>query len=164
MKKSNMLYNIYKFISEEEFLRDKETLKKLTEKVIKLLKNDGFYINDHPKDYNDLVINLNTEKDNFLGNISLGVNDKPNLTYDLAILKAYDIDGFRKSKKAKILSDIPLQEINDNYQKYFLKALEQYNLIQREDIVESTELNNRPENGQKGLKPLDFDNLPFVED
>ncbi len=66
-----MLYNIYDHISDSDFLRNEIILKDIDDKVEKLYFNSGFYPNRSSKNSDALVLNFNSAKDGYLGNISL---------------------------------------------------------------------------------------------
>ena len=133
-----MKYLIYHHISIDKFLAYKIILNKIEPYLIDLLVKEKFYPNRGAEDADALAINFNTSKDGFLGNISLIFNDNVlSPSFDLGVIKTFDINSERKFKRKIINSGIRIEDVEKNYKQYFIEVVKIYNSISKAELTDS---------------------------
>src|SRR5689334_4623032 len=105
----NMLYNVYKNISDKDFKELEKRLEKIQSIVTALMEDEGFVLTSEVYGKSDgLGIDYVTKEDSdFMGNIGFSFNDFPGRqTFRGVIIKSYDHDGKRFYKREILVDEI----------------------------------------------------------
>jgi|SRR5579859_2925017 len=134
-----MIYNVYKHISAEQFEKTRARLSVINNVILRRFYDKLEHL--HRADETDyLALNFSfLGQERFIGNLAVMFEDRPEIiTFELAIVKALDENGFRYYKKAKTVENITLSYLEQNIEELCSSAIQTYYSWSEKEVKENS--------------------------
>lgn len=135
-----MQYNIYDSISDNQYQKLDLELRRIDIPISRFVQHYSFYP-ERDSGKGGLGLGYEKKEDAFDGGIGISFDDLPGKpTFTLGMIKTYDTEKRRYYKREDVIKCFELSELEKSFEEWMVKAIERYNALTKQDLIEYVEL------------------------